>query len=482
MSELEPGRAVLEHWLRVFADAGLASIDALATTPATGPLGAEALALADALHVPIAEDPFAGGPEDLARRIVQAAGASLTATSPGYLAYVPGGGLPSAAIADLLACLLNRYTGLSAAAPALCRLEADVLAWLAAELGLPPGTRGLFTSGGSLANLAAIVAARHHHLGEHGDPRRATMYGSSQTHHSVAKAARVAGIPLANVREVAVDAAWRLDPAALAAAIADDRRAGLQPFMVVSAAGTTNTGAVDPLPAIADLCAREGLWHHVDGAYGGAFALCARGRPRLAGLERADSITLDPHKGLFLPYGTGCVLVRDGARLRAAHHVQASYLQDFAEAALPSPTEYGPELSRDFRGLRLWLPLMLHGAGAFRRALDEKLELAEHLHAALSARIEAGAPIEIVAPPQLSALAWRLRPRPGEAAAAHDGRNAAWLAAVNARGRVHLSSTTLDSPNGPRFTLRACVLSFRTHRAHVDACLDDLFATLGPHA
>ncbi len=478
MSSLEPDRATLEQWVHVFAGAGLSSIDALATTPACGPLGHEADAIADALHISIADDPFAGGPEELARRITAAAAASLTTTSPGYLAYVPGGGLPSAAIAEMLAAMLNRYTGLAAAAPALCRLEADVIAWLAAELGLPGSARGLLTSGGSLANLAAIVAARHHLLGDDGDLRRATMYGSSQIHHSVAKAARVAGVPLANLREVAVDATWRLAPDGLAAAIARDRAAGMRPFLVVSAAGTTNTGAVDPLAAIADLCADEGLWHHVDGAYGGAFALCAPGRQILAGLERADSITLDPHKGLFLPYGTGCLLVRDGERLRAAHHVEANYLQDLGHGGLPSPTEYGPELSRDFRGLRLWLPLMLHGAGAFRRALEEKLQLASELHDALAKLAAAGAPIEIVAPPQLSALAWRLRPHPGDDAATENRRNAQWLAATNARGRVHLSSTTLDTLAGPRFTLRACVLSFRTHRAHVDACVDDLAATI----
>jgi aromatic-L-amino-acid decarboxylase len=256
------------------------------------------------------------------------------------------------------------------------------------------------------------------------------------------------------------------------------------PLAVVSAAGTTNSGAIDPLADIAELCRREGVWHHVDAAYGGAFVLCDEGRRRLAGIEAADSITFDPHKGMFLPYGTGCLLVRDGERLRAAHHMHAPYLQDFdaldRAGEPPSPTEYGPELSRDFRGLRLWLPLVLHGAGAFRRALTEKLELAQRLHDGLAA---IDPPLEIVDPPQLSVVTWRTPRRAGETVARWNARNAAMLARVNARGRVHLSSTVLPSPGDPgpdgaageaAFTQRACVLSFRTHARHVDACIEDV--------
>jgi aromatic-L-amino-acid decarboxylase len=297
----------------------------------------------------------------------------------------------------------------------------------------------------------------------------------------VSKAVMLAGIPLANVRAVATDARWRLDEGALARAIADDRAAGRRPFLVVSSAGTTNTGAVDPLDRIADVCAREQVWHHVDGAYGGAFVLTDEGRAVLRGIERADSITFDPHKGMFLPYGTGCLLVADGERLRRAHRVDAGYLQDFdaldRRGEPPSPTDYGPELSRSFRGLRVWLPLVLHGAGAFRAALTEKLALARRLYDALAAAMEHGAPIEIVDPPQLSTVAFRLCRRAGEPLAEWNARNATWHQAVNRRARVHLSSTTLPSAEGPIFTLRVCVLSFRTHARHIDACAEDLLAT-----
>jgi aromatic-L-amino-acid decarboxylase len=266
---------------------------------------------------------------------------------------------------------------------------------------------------------------------------------------------------------------------ALGAAIERDRRGGLRPFLVVSAAGTTNTGAVDPLEAIADECGRAGLWHHVDGAYGAFFHLVEPLRPLLAGLPRADSLTLDPHKGLFLPYGTGCLLVRDGQRLRAAHAGDAAYLQDLAGGALSwSPAELGPELSRDFRGLRLWLPLMLHGAGAFRDALAEKLALAEHFASGLDRLIASGAPLEVVARPQLSLVAFRARRAPHEPLDLWNQRNAGYLAAINDRGRVHLSSTLLPVADGAAFTLRVCVLSFRTHQRHIDRCLEDVAAAL----
>jgi aromatic-L-amino-acid decarboxylase len=274
-------------------------------------------------------------------------------------------------------------------------------------------------------------------------------------------------------------------PEALSTAIGDDRKRGLFPFMVIASAGTTNTGAVDPLPVLAEFCASEKLWFHVDGAYGGAFVLCEQGRRRLTGIERADSITFDPHKGLFLPYGTGCLMVRDGQKLRRAHQVGAEYLQDLEDgtsAVSWSPAELGSELSRDFRGLRLWLPLMLHGAGAFRDALTEKLSLAERFVDGLDALVAAGAPLEIVARPQLSLLAFRLTRRKGETLAEHNQRNLAFLAAINGRKRAHLSSTLLPTSEGLAFTLRVCVLSFRTHERHIDRCLEDVASALSDGA
>lgn len=477
---LEPDRETLESWLRTFADAALDHLAQLPVTSAAGCVGPEGAAIADSVSRSIPEDPFAGGAAALALLVVRAAEAALNTIGPGYLAYIPGGGLPSSAIASLVADLLNRYTGLVPAAPGLTRLESDVLRWLASEFGYGPQAAGLLTSGGSLSQLAAMVTARHAHFGDVAVPADARAYTSSQAHRSVAKALRLAGHGSEALRSVAVDERWRMDASALAEAVVRDRASGLRPFLVVAAAGTTNTGAIDPLPAIADVCREHGLWLHVDGAYGGAFVLCPEGRDLLRGIERADSITFDPHKGFFLPYGTGALLVREGAALRRAHRDDADYLQDLELETRSngdmSPAEYGPELSRPFRGLGLWLPLMLHGARAFREALTEKLALARRLHAGL-ARVPA---IEIVDEPQLSIVAFRARRGADETPAAWNARNEAWMAAINASGHVLLSSTLLPSVEGPVFTLRACVLSFRTHADRIEALLRCAPAMLPP--
>lgn len=467
---LEADRARIERWIREIAGFVLEEIDELDHRPAVGPMGAAGVAVAREVAWAIDEAPLAGGSQAIATLLEKAAGASMLSNGPGYLAYIPGGGLPAAAVADFMANLLNRYTGVAAASPALCRLESDVLAWFAEAFGYPSDARGILTSGGSLANLSGVVTARHQRLGDDGDFSKAVAYTSSQAHHSVTKSMMLAGIPPRRVVEVPTDERQRLDPRALEALVRRDRERGLRPFLVVTAAGTTNTGAVDPLDAVADVCEALQLWHHVDGAYGGAFVLCEEGRRRLAGIERADSITFDPHKGMFLPYGTGCLLVRDGEALRRAHSVTAAYLQDFeVDGAPPSPSDYGPELSRDYRGLRVWLPLALHGAGPFRAALEEKLQLAEFF----AERVR-DMGLQLVDWPQLSVIAFRLPREPGESLERANERNRRWLAAINGRRRVYLSSTTLPSSEGPVVTLRACVLSFRTHAEHIERALADL--------
>src|SRR3954469_17737631 len=327
---------------------------------------------------------------------------SFNPASSGYLAYIPGGGIFPAALADLIADTTHRDTGVWQAAPALVQLEANVLDWFRDWMGFPPGTRGLLTTGGSMATFNAILCARERLLGP--DLRAGVLYTSDQGHNSVGKSAKLAGILPDRVREIPSDPKFRMDLSALEAAIAADRRAGLRPFLVVSTAGTTNHGADDPLEPIADLCARQGLWHHVDAAYGAFFRLVEGLRPVLAGLERADSLTLDPHKGLFLPYGTGALLVRDGSALKAVHGTSAGYLPPEADAEFYDPAQYGPDLSRGFPGLRIWLTIKLHGTESLRAALAEKRALA-----VLAAERLGGVPgIVLVAPPQLSLLAFRL--------------------------------------------------------------------------
>lgn len=408
-------------------------------------------------------------PELLATIFDRALPVSYNTPGPGYLAYIPGGGLLHAAVADLIADAINRYVGLWRAAPGLVQLESNVIAWLCEIVGLPAGSGGVLTSGGSLANFSATVAARHR-LGERFAD--GTIYTSTQAHHSVARAAILAGFPAGQVRAVAVDERQRVRVDRVAAAIAEDRAAGRRPCLIVASAGTTNTGAVDDLEALADLAAREQVWLHVDGAYGGSFALTERGRAALRGLGRADSITLDPHKGFFLPYGTGALLVRDPAALRRAHSLHADYLPPMQEDPdFVDFCELSPELSRDFRGLRLWLPLKLVGVDGFAAALDEKLDLAQHAAEVLGGMAE----VELLAPPQLSLLAFRHAParlRGDEAAL--DEHNERLLAAINRRGRVYLTSTRLAG----RFVLRICVLSFRTHRDRIDAGLADIAAAI----
>ena len=386
----------------------------------------------------------------------RAASLAFETAGPGYLPYVPGGGFFTAALADFLATATNRFSNLWAPAPALVQMEQNAIRWIEDLFSYPAESRGILTSGGSLSNLSGIVTARKAKLGR--DFLDGTYYLTDQTHASVAKAAAIAGLPSDNARTVPVDSRLRMDVDALREMVRADRAAGFRPFLVVASAGTTNTGAIDPIADIVALSAAEDLWVHVDAAYGGFFQLTERGRTAFAGIELSDSITLDPHKGLFLPYGTGALIVREGARLRAAHFAGAAYLQDLpSEDELPNFTEYSPELSRDFRGLRLWLPLQLHGVRAFREALDEKLDLARFLSEELSAE----GSIEVPWEPQLSVVAFRLSDGDDEA-------NRRFLERINASRRVMCSSTVIDG----RYTIRACIVSHRTHRDRIEELVE----------
>ncbi|HEX4495659.1 MAG TPA: aminotransferase class I/II-fold pyridoxal phosphate-dependent enzyme [Thermoanaerobaculia bacterium] len=439
----------------------VAHIESLPTQTVSDTSGGFALAESLAEAMPETGAPVAGLLDLFFQRAVPP---TFNTASPGYLAYIPGGGLFHAAVADLIADATNRYSSVYAAAPALARIEMNVIDWFCRLAGLPAEARGTLTSGGSLANWTALVTARRERLPE--NFLKGTIYASDQSHYSVAKGAILAGFPEANVREVPTDDRFRLRVDALAERIAADRRDGFQPFLIAAAGGTTNTGAVDPLPELADLAAREGLWFHVDAAYGGFFLLTDEGRRALRGIERADSIVLDPHKGLFLPYGTGAVLIRDGQALRRAHSLTGDYmpgLQDDPDRV--DFSQYSPELSRPFRGLRVWLPFKMHGAAAFRAQLEEKLALAR-----LAAdRLRAMPGVEILAEPQLSLVAFRLAPA-GVPECELNDLNQRFLDRVNARQRVYLTATRLRG----RFAPRICVLSFRTHRDRMEMALEDI--------
>ena len=389
---------------------------------------------------------------------------SFNTASPGYLAFIPSGGVFPAALADLIANGVNRYTGVWRTAPALVQLEANALDWLRDWMQFPATTRGVFTSGGSMANFTAIVCARERGLGA--EIRPGVMYASTQAHHSVTKSARLAGVMPDRVRPIPVDSAFRMRTDLLEEAIRQDVASGLRPFLVVSSAGTTNTGAVDPLTDIGAVCRARGLWHHVDGAYGAFFHICPELRPLLAGLPSADSLTLDPHKGLFLPYGTGALLVADGEVLKRAHSVTASYMPaGLEDADLYDPQQFGPELSRGFPGLRVWLSVKLYGLARYRAAVAEKRALA----VSAANRIADIPHVVIDAPPQLSLFAFHLE-WPGSTRAEQDAATRELLERVTRRGQVMLTGCEA----GGRHLARVCVLSFRTHADRIDACVQHI--------
>jgi glutamate/tyrosine decarboxylase-like PLP-dependent enzyme len=308
-----------------------------------------------------------------------------------------------------------------------------------------------------MANLTAIVAAREARDEEGGG----AVYTTRFAHHCVDKALHIAGRGRSPRRTIATDANYRMSAEALEAALEQDRRNGVRPWLVVASAGTVDTGSVDPLPEIAELCRRYGAWFHVDGAYGGLFALCDEGRSKLRGIEQADSVALDPHKTLFLPYGTGAVVVRDGKLLFDAFSASADYIRPFAETDVgPSPADLSPELTRHFRALRLWLPLQIAGVAAFRAAQAEKLKLARYFHARLSSVDGFDAGPE----PQLSVVAFRYLPKSGDV----DEFNERLMQHIQQEGRVMLSGTRIDGS----YRLRCAILCFRTHLEHVDEAVD----------
>ncbi len=376
-----------------------------------------------------------------------------------FFAYIPSGGLYYSALGDFLAAVNNRYTGVGSAAPGAARLEGRLIEWLAGVFGYPEGADGDLTSGGSVSNLSAAVVAREAAGISSREVERTVVYLTAQSHHTFVKALRIAGLSECVVRRVPMDSGYRMQAEALEHSIRADRAAGLNPWLVLATAGTTDTGAVDPLPAIADIAAAERVWMHVDAAYGGAFMLCPEGRERLAGIERSDSLIFNPHKGLFLPGGSSVVLVRDRDHLRQAFRLRGAYMQDDKEQER-SACDRSPELTRPFRGLRLWLPLKLFGLAPFRAALAEKLELAHHFHARLSR--EPG--FEVGAPPDLSVVTFRYRPERGDA----DEFNRRLNEAIRADGQILLSSTTLDG----RFVLRLAVLGYNTHFEEVELALE----------
>ncbi len=391
--------------------------------------------------------------------------------SPRFWGYVNPPGTEIGALADWLAGGINQNLSCWRSAPGATLVELQVIDWIREMVGLPRGAAGLLTSGGSMANLAGLAAARGAAVSAdlyrrglqrvRGGPL--ALYASEEVHHSVDKAAAILGIGTDQVRLVPTDRRQRLDVEALRRMLRTDRRAGLKPFCVVANGGTVVSGAVDPLPQIATLCRRERLWLHVDACYGGFAALAPSGRRLMNGLGRADSIALDPHKWLYAPHDAGCILYRDGGPARRAYRLGADYIKTFGATPLEQFAfwDYGPELSRRFRALKIWLAFKYHGAATLAEAIENDFRLAN----VLADKVKDAPDLEVLSRGDLSIVCFRYIPTGRKRSDRHLNRlNQAILLALQEEGKVFLTNARL----GGRFALRACLLNYRTTPADLD--------------
>jgi aromatic-L-amino-acid decarboxylase len=377
---------------------------------------------------------------------------------PRFFAYVPGPSNFVSVMADALISGYNVFAGtwISGSGPAA--VELAVIEWLRTACGFPEGAGGLFVSGGTMANLTALAVARHVALGDRMDG--ATVYFSDQAHSSLEKALRVLGVPSENLRKIACDAEYRLPVRELERAIEKDRAARKRPFCVIASAGTTNTGAIDPLPELSRVCKDQGLWLHVDGAYGAAAVICDRGHELLAGLELADSLSLDPHKWLFQPFEIGCVLVRDVVQLRDTFLILPEYLKDTHQySAEFNFTDHGLQLTRGFRALKLWMSIKVFGMAAFRTAVERGFALADFTEA----RLRKMPGWEIVTPAQMGIVCFRY-------AGADDAAHLRLVQTFLRDGFALITSTVLQG----RTVLRTCTINPRTTEADIEETLDRL--------
>jgi len=390
---------------------------------------------------------------------------------PGFLAYISGAGTVPGAAADLLAAALNQNAGGFRLSPGASTIEEHLMGWLAGRFGLPEGAGGQVVAGGAVANLVALKVARDkasEEARESGvrDGPRLAFYASTESHVVHQRAADILGIGSHAVRQIEVDDRWRMRPEALEDAIEGDLAEGIVPAAMIATAGTTATGAIDPLPAIAELCERHGAHLHVDACYGGPAALADELRPLLAGIERADSIAVDAHKWLYTPLLGGCVLARDPRRLAASFATDATYTwlhEDLRQGV--DLRMQGPDFSRGFTALRIWLSLLAHGRAAYGRRIAHDAALARYL----GELVEEHPDFELMAPVSLSICCFRYAPvalRGDDEAL--DRLNQRIMTTVMSDGRVYCSNAVLNG----RFCLRACIVNFRTEAEHLELLLE----------
>jgi aromatic-L-amino-acid/L-tryptophan decarboxylase len=378
---------------------------------------------------------------------------------PGYMAFIPACGTFPAALGDFMAAVLNPYVGTWMEAAGPSRLELVVLDWFRSWIGFPQGASGVLVSGGSAANMTALACARETRIG--GPDDRAVIYLGAQAHSSMTRAWRLLGFGTEQVCTVATERHGRMCPRSLARAIDADRAAGRRPLLVAAVAGATNTGAVDPLAELAEVCRDRGVWLHVDAAYGGFAALTERGGDALRGIELADSVTMDPHKWLYQPFDCGSLLVRDGELLRRAFEIAPDYLKD----AVPESgqevnfADRGLQLSRGARALKVWLSLNYFGVDAFRDAIDRCLDTAQLAEAYVRGEPD----LELLSPASLGIVCFRTRGTAGASEDEIERENAELVREFEETGQGLVSSTRIDG----RYAVRLCVMNHTTSADHV---------------
>lgn len=389
----------------------------------------------------------------------------LHPTKGGHFAYIPGGGMYPSALGDFLAAVVNKFPGIFYSGPGPVKIENTLVKWVANLIGYPETAAGNISSGGSIATLSAIVAARDIHKINSKNITKSVIYLTGQAHHCLHKAIRIAGLGEVIMRYVPTDDGFRMDASELKNLIEEDIENGLNPFIIIATIGTTDTGVVDPIDAIADLAEQHNIWLHVDAAYGGFFILVDELKPLFKGVERSDSFVVDPHKGLFLPFGSGILVVRDYQTLYKSHQYlpgEANYMQDALDKIdLLSPADLSPELTKHNRGFRMWLPLKLYGVAPFKAALTEKVYLSRYFQEQITKKGF------IVGPyPELSIAIFRYEFDAHSIDKTNEG-NKQIVKFLQEEGRIFLSSTMIEGI----YWIRFCVLGYKSHLADVDLAI-----------
>jgi aromatic-L-amino-acid decarboxylase len=377
----------------------------------------------------------------------------------GHMAYIPGNLNFLSAVGNFIASAANPYCGVNQVSPGATAFHKFLIQWLASIVGYPESSGGDLTSGGSIANLTAVVTARESHNIRPADIEKSVVYYSTQSHHSNAKAIHIAGMGGCQHRIIPVDDTLKIDTAVLTTTIAEDAAKGLKPWLIIGNAGDTDTGSVDDLHALADLAEEYSCWFHIDAAYGGGFALCELGRTILDGIERSDSVSIDPHKSMFVTFGCGALIVKDKNAVRDALNFSGSYMREVNLDS--SPSSMSPELTRPFRALQLWLPMVVMGVAPYRAAVEEKMLLARYAHQ----RVSQFSHFWVGPEPMLSTLVFRFQSGNQE----HDDRINDHIAkTISLEGHFYASTTQLDGV----VTLRISILTLGTHRDTIDGYLD----------